>query len=293
MTEENQQFSEEAIRRFLLGKLSQPELAAFEQSLVTNDELSERVRLAELELSDDYVANRLSESERQGFAAGFLLTADRQWQLNVSRALQQKLSAPTRVRMHKSILARFVSLFDVRAHAWKYAFAALILMLLLGTALLLKREQLRIAGGPPSSRSPAPKLTGTPTTQPMHHVPNSAPPTHAEQSPALPLHEGLTPSVVLNANTPLEAAPVIRTSGDVLTLELRLDQPLAGCYDVHVMTTSGESVFIENAIKRTEADTLGFDVPASAIESGDFQIVLMRADSEPKQRAGTYYLRVR
>ena len=286
-------YSDETIRRFLLGALSGTEQASFEQSLFTNDELEERVRLAELELSDDYAAGRLSTPERDLFEAGFLLTADRQQQLNVSRAMQQTLSFQSPARVDQSVMARVVNVFDLRRHAWKYAFAALILMLLLGAAILVTKQRLRITQRHTSPTPVTPKPSATVVPQPAHHAPNSGSPSHTEQPPALPLHEGLTPSVVLNSNTPLEAAPLIRTSGEVVTIELRLDAPLADFYDVKVMTTAGESVFITNGIKRTESETLGVSVPGSAIESGDFQIVLLRADGDSQPNAGTYFFRVK
>jgi len=286
-------YSDETIRRFLLGTLSATEQAGFEQSLLTDDELSERVRLAELELSDEYAAGRLSASERDLFADRFLLTTDRQRQLKVSEALQQTLSFPSPVQVHESILTRVVSVFDLRRHAWKYAFAALILMLLLGAALLVTKQRLQITQRQASPTPVTPKPTASAVPQSAHHAPNSGAPTHTEQPPALPLHEGLTPSVGLNSNTPLEASPLIRTSGDIVTIELRLDAPLADFYDVKVMTTAGESVFITNGIKRTEAETLEVSVPASAIESGDFRIVLVRADGDSQPNAGTYFFRVK
>ena len=284
-------YSDEMIRRFLLGALSETERAGFEQSLFTDDELSERVRLAELELSDEFVAGRLSPAERDLFGAGFLLTDDRQRQLKVSGALQERLSFPSPVQTHESIVARVISVFDPSRHAWKYVFAALILMLLLGVVLLVKKEHRQIT----QRHEPtpvAPKPTASPVPRPAHHSENSSEPTHPEESPALPPHEALTPSVVLNSNTPSEASPVIRTSGDIVTVELRLDPPVVDAYDVQVMTMAGEAVFITNGIKRTELDNLGFAVPASAIERGDFQIVLTRSSGESKNPS-VYYFRVR
>jgi hypothetical protein len=294
MIDPRQKFSDETIRRFLLGGLNASEQASFEQSLFVDDELLERVRLAELELSDDYATDRLSKSERETFGARFLLTADRRRQVDVSRTLQWKFSGRRSATADKSIWARLTNAFDLRAHPWRYALAGLILMLLLGSALLLTRERSRIARRSPFTPSPAaPKPTGAATPVNLHHSPNSPAPAHTEQPPALPLHEGLTPSVLLDSNTPLEAAPVITTTSDVVTLELRLDQPLADYYDVNVMTAAGESVFMTNAIKRTEPNTIGFNVPASAIDPGDFQIALTSVDGESKQSVGIYYFRVR
>src|SRR5215510_5874204 len=94
INETNKQFSDEAIRRFLLGSLDSNEQSLFEQSLFTDDELEDRVRLAELELTDDYATARLSDAEQQLFRQRFLLTTDRQRELSVSQALHDNFATP-------------------------------------------------------------------------------------------------------------------------------------------------------------------------------------------------------
>src|SRR5216110_1364386 len=94
MIENNhQEFSDEAVRRFLLGSLSPTEQSRFEHSLFADEALDERVRLAELELSDDYTANLLGRADRELFRRRFLLTADREKKLEVSRALHRNFAA--------------------------------------------------------------------------------------------------------------------------------------------------------------------------------------------------------
>src|SRR4051794_29745717 len=83
----SQTFSDEAVRRFLLGSLGPTEQSRFEHSLFVDEALDQRVRLAELELADDYSANRLSRADRDRFRQRFLLTADREKKLEVSSAL--------------------------------------------------------------------------------------------------------------------------------------------------------------------------------------------------------------
>src|ERR1043166_5527932 len=137
MIEHNPQtFSDEAVRRFLLGRLNTTEQSLFEHSLFVDETLEERVRLAELEMADDYTANRLSRADRDLFRRRFLLTADREQKLEVSRTLHENFATSVsigRVGFWQSA----VGIFDIRRHAWKYAFATLtLLLLLLGTALL-------------------------------------------------------------------------------------------------------------------------------------------------------------
>jgi hypothetical protein len=285
-------FSDDAIRRFLLGSLNSTDQSLFEHSLFVDDTLEERVRLAELELSDDYTANRLSSAERDLFRQRFLVTVDRERKLEVSRALHENF-APSVSIAGAGFWQSAVGIFDIRRHAWKYAFATLALILLvLATALLVKKDQPRfVYPFKPSNAGPKPSATSTPRM--TNHSTNAPAPSHSETSPALPLHEGLTTNIVLDSATPLESAPTISTSGDIVTVQLMLDEPLAESYGVSVTTISGESVFSADGLKRTEEKTLGFDVPTGLIKPGDYQVALTRLDGGSKQSAGTYYFRVR
>lgn len=294
MTEDKQQvFSDEAIRRFLLGSLNSNEQSRFEQSLFVDESLEERVRLGELELSDDYTAGRLSRAERELFRLRFLLTAEREKKVAVSKALHDNFAFSPAIPQD-SFWQQANSFFDIRRHAWKYAFAGLVLTLLLaGAALLVKKERSRLVDD--SFRPPrtAPRPSATAMPQPAHHPPNSSVPTHTETSPTLPLHDGLTTSVLLASGTPLDSAPTISASGEVVRVQLILNEPLAESYAVSVTTVAGESVFSADALQRTEEKTLGFDVPAGSIKRGDFQVTLTRLDGDAKQSVETYYFRVR
>jgi len=292
INETRAQFSDEAIRRFLLGRLSSTDQSIFENSLFTDGELEERVRLAELELSDDFAADRLSGAERDLFRQRFLLTAARETNLEVSKALRQNF-AQARFATPSSFRQQINSLFDIRQHAWKYAFATLVLMLvLLATALLLRKEQSRLAEDRSRSRPAAPRPSATAMPQPAHHPSNSSVPAHTETPPDLPPHEGLPTSAVLVLGKPLESAPLISTSGEVITVQLELGQPLAEYYDVNLTTISGESVFSANSLRRAN-EMVVCDVPTNVLRPGDFQVVLTRIDGESKQSAGIYYFRIR
>jgi hypothetical protein len=292
MSEDRQPaFSDEAVRRFLLGSLNTTEQSRFEHSLFVDEALEERVRLTELELADDYTANRLSRADRDLFRQRFLLTADRERQLEVSRSLHRNFAASVSID-GPGFWQSAVGSFDVRRHAWKYAFATLaLLLLLLGTALLIKKENSHLVNRDAPRVSPRPTATAAP--QPAHHPTDSSAPRHNEASPALPLHEGLTTSLMLDSGTALESAPTISASGDLITVQLMLNEPLADSYEVNVANISGEPVFSAEGLKRTEDKTLGFDLPTSSIKPGDFRVTLTRLDGESKQTVGTYYFRVR
>lgn len=291
MIDNNQQpISDEMIRRFLLGELTGGDQSHFEEQLFTDEDLSARVRLAELELCDEYASERVSTREQQIFRERFLLTADRKQALEVSAALGNRFRAKT---TEHSVTQRIRNLININQAVWRYAFAGLILIIVLAAALLLTKDHHPRIAVPVFPQHVVPRPTATATPQYSNHSHNSAAPSHNEQSPELPLHDSLTPSVVLTTNNPIDSSPVITNANrDFVRLEIVLDQPAAEFYDVNVTTLAGESVFSANAIKRAE-DKLVLEVPANAINSGDYQVSLTRSDDEAKQSAGIYYFRVR
>src|SRR5438477_13138426 len=88
-------FSDDAIRRFLLGELTVTEQTAFENRLVADDELEARVRLSELGLADDYVQQRLTRPESLRVQECFLVTRNRQDIAAVSQALRDRFTPAT------------------------------------------------------------------------------------------------------------------------------------------------------------------------------------------------------
>ena len=282
------EFSDETIRSFLLGELTGGDQSHFEERLFADEDLAERVRLAELELCDEYASKPVSDQEQQIFRERFLLTPDRKQALEVSRALGDRFTVKT---TEHSVIQRITNLININQPVWRYGFAALILLIVLATVLLVTKDNSRITQWIPQRVPPKPNATATPRI--THHSTNAPAPAHNEQSPELPLHDSLTPSVVLTANNPIDSSPVITSANrDVVRFEIILDHPAAESYDVNVAMLSGESVFSVNEIKRAE-DKLVLDVPASAINSGDYQVLLTRSDDEAKQSAGIYYFRVR
>src|SRR2546423_14530884 len=88
-------FSNDAIRRFLLGELTVTEQTAFENRLVADDELEARVRLSELGLADDYVRQSLTRAESLRVQERFLVTRDRLHMTAVSQALGDRFTPAT------------------------------------------------------------------------------------------------------------------------------------------------------------------------------------------------------
>ena len=79
--------SQREIRDYLLGGLPQDAQRRVEERLLTEEAFMDELTLAEEELIDDYVGERLSARERADFERHFLSTEERRRQLRFARAL--------------------------------------------------------------------------------------------------------------------------------------------------------------------------------------------------------------
>src|SRR5215510_10398793 len=182
MLNHHPEFSEEEVRQFLLTTLGSEKQHAFESSLLANEQLERRVRLAEFELCDDYAARKLTRSDAKLFESSFLITNDRKVKLRVSRALHDQLRATEVTSSRSSFLAELASSFNLRPTSWRVGFAALVFLLLLGAAwLVIKKEpQIKHAiteriGGRGISPQRGPSEANHPTNRsmPEHQNPSS------------------------------------------------------------------------------------------------------------------------
>jgi anti-sigma-K factor RskA len=77
------------IRRYLLKDLSDDQQQAIEKRLLTEDDLLEELGIAEDELIDEYLAEKLSEEERERFEQNFLATPERRQKVQFSRSFSR------------------------------------------------------------------------------------------------------------------------------------------------------------------------------------------------------------
>lgn len=80
---------QQRLRRYLLGDLDNAEREGIEQDLLTSDERFEELLFVEDEITDDYLAQRLSPDERRRFDTYFLKPFEHQEKLRFSRALHR------------------------------------------------------------------------------------------------------------------------------------------------------------------------------------------------------------
>ncbi len=289
-----QNFSDDSIRRFLLGQLPASELTPFEEQLFINGDLEARVRLAEFELADDYAFKRLTESETESFRERYLLTTDRNQKLNVSQAIRDRFRSESVSQTNPTVYQRLMPLFDLRRSAWRYTFAALILILILATVFLVTKEPQVVKRLIPERFRSTPHAT--PTPQLMNHSTGASSPAHSEQSPPAAPHD--SPLVVgLNSTSSQEQSPVITQPVDenaVVRFQLSIRESAQGDYRADLLAASGETLVSVDSLKPygPKASAIDFDVPASSLKSGPYQIRLSRVDDPAKQESSQYYFRV-
>lgn len=144
----------ECIRPYLLGLIQQNEQPQIEERLLTDNEFYEELLIAEDELIDEYLAGKLSASDRRNFEAHFLITPEREQKVRFGRALKKyaadkaRQSAPT--PQWWSYPAAFLS---SRKTAASLAFAAAVLLLVVGISwLAVKNPSQQMPGGGASAR---------------------------------------------------------------------------------------------------------------------------------------------
>lgn len=289
------EFSDDAIRRFLLGALAASQQPLFEQQLIVDDDLDARVRRLECDLADDYAFDRLNPVDRKLFEKHYLASPDRERTLLVSSVLRERFGS-ARPPQCATIGERLKSRLSLRQPVLKVAFAILILCVLIATVWLVTKESRRASLFIPV-RTPAAPSPRTPRE--AAHPPNlTAAPTHREDPSPAPAHEpAVVASFVLTPNR-REAATVpivnLRESRpDVARLQLALPTNVSGKYRAELRTDDGQAVFAAESLTTDgSAATIVFDVPAGVLKTGNYQIELTRVNDGSKENVAHYYFLV-
>jgi len=134
------------IRNYLLGILPEERREATEQRFLNDDDFHLEVEIVEEELFDDYLQNKLPETERHLFESYFLASPLRRQRLQFARAFHRKISSKKETALTPVPIRSFT------ARLYPYALAACVLvMAALGTrdyqlSRSLREEQNKAAG---------------------------------------------------------------------------------------------------------------------------------------------------
>ncbi|MGH9904965.1 MAG: hypothetical protein ACRD8U_05185 [Pyrinomonadaceae bacterium] len=300
----SQDFSDDEVRRFLLGQLSADEQPRFEQGLFLDSELEERVRLAEFDLADDYACSRLHAEDRARFEQRFLAGDDRKLKLNVSNVLRDRFAVtPGRVRTTPRFITQLQDLLNFNRPIVKIAFGVVMLLITVGGAWIMIKNESRI-------KDEIKRIVKIRRPQPpnvprdAHHAPNNSAPEHRETPSTMPDHERTTPSptvetLSLSPEVLLESgkAPSINLPAgahDIVRLELAVKSEPSALYQAQLSTIEGQTVITAESLKATEVDgqKIDFDAPVALLKAGDYRITLSRVSDTSNESVVSYYFRV-
>lgn len=280
------QFSDDAVRQFLLGQLREETRATFEFALFFNRSLEQRTRLAELALADEYAQGTLRAKELNAFVKNFPVSAARVRQIEVSMALRERYAATS-----PSVSGQTIASF---AHpVWKWAFATMILIMLFATIWLATKQPRLVQRFVPHRNRPT--AVAMPTPQVAHHAERASEPrTHQDQQTPAPGHEFSSELVVLDSTQTAENARAITLAtvrDKSVHVQLVLSEDAQSSYFAELVNSNGEVVFSEAAVAiDANARRVNFDIPIEQLAAGDFQIRLTRT-SDGKQTS--YFFRVK
>jgi hypothetical protein len=292
-------FTDEAIRRFLLGNLSASEQPLFEQRLMSDVGLDARARLLELELADDYASGHLTTSDRRRFEEKFLVTAARQRKLRVSELLHNRFASSGATELAPRPESdwrakRLWHLFGLERPVWRVTFSAVILLILFGTVLLVIKEPRfaeRITNRIISRRS-APRSA----PREVNHPTNTSSPEHTTTPSPLPPHDSATQSPQIVALLPNSAdvgkIPTVGLTNydkDVVRLKLELTVNHTTPYRAEVLSIDGQSVLVIDRLKGPPFDV---EVPMRSLKGGKYLVRLSDARDVSKREVAIYYFLV-
>jgi len=141
--------SDKLIVRYLLGELPEEQQIEIEDRAFQDKEYLAAITAVENDLIDEYVREELSETERRKFEARFLASAERRKRVEFAKALAKvtaKEAVPKRAEVTpaasswRDSLEAFIRGLNP---VGKFAFAAIVLLMLLGGAWLVT-ETLRL-----------------------------------------------------------------------------------------------------------------------------------------------------
>ena len=309
-SEDSSSFTDEQVRLYLLCRLNEGERVKFEERLLVGDELAQRTRLAELELSDDYAADRLSLADRDFFEKKFLVSEGRRSDLRVSQALHKHAAvvSPEAIQTEKSSwLQRVSALFGFERSPVFATVGSLAMLILIGGAvwLVVRQKQTQEpvvasyenAPSPQPSVSPANQLSPTqpapsPQPSPDKKPPTSPTPPHAQAPPTVATFT-LFPGSLRGSGDLLR---VVVPSGkqDVVRLMLVPEADGKGIYGAQLLSAEGKTILTRARLQITKDNSeprLLLNIPAHQLKVGDYQIRLSRQLDGKIEVIGSYYFR--
>jgi hypothetical protein len=287
---------ETALRRYLLGDLSDVEREAVEREYFADAAIVDRLSEVEDDLIDDYLSDRLSEGERGSFEHHYLTVPRHRTRVAVANALRV---TPSQMSLDARGYSRWSAL-STTVRAWptvaQVAFALALLLVATGGAWLIGWGSGRIVvsllapPGPPMSPTPLPDAAVTPP-------PAAAQPSIARSAPPVIVAVSVSPVHVRSAQ---DAATIVLKPGtDIVRLHLqgeRGESPAVTLRAV-VRSVAGEEIWRGSALTPSGSDPAAvahIDVPAAHLRADVYIVQLLRTTARGQEvERYRYLVRVR
>jgi hypothetical protein len=205
------------IRRYLLNQLTAEEQERIEQRLLTENEVFEELEIAEDELIDDYLSEKLSPAARKTFEENFLGTRDRQQKVQFARSLSRFVRANEKFEKTSVLSTPYLR----TTHNWALPVAAVVAGIVVSAGIFWFSHR----------HTPSPPALATFTL-------TISAPTRGEGPPANKVTVPLNTSVRLLLELPETAKRATRYRLELLT-------PTGQIQTLHTAAQDGKSVFIE------------------------------------------------
>ncbi len=289
------------LQKYLLGTLSEEEEVQVEDRAFADAGYLGVIEAAEADLIDAYVRGELPSADRRRFEARFFLSPQRRSKVEFARALARVAAesdiSPVAVA-RPSAWQAFLEMLRSWNPAMQFAAGMAVLVLVAGTSWLAIRNgamRSQVATLQAEQREAVRREAGLRQQLGERAAPESQkPPATSEHTPLLASLVFL-PNVVRSAGT---VPQMTLTSGAQLAhleiqLEPRDDFPH---FRAELRTRAGEDVLSRANLTRRRTDggyAVAFDVPASALAAGDYELALKGIAGDQTTDIGYYYFRVR
>ena len=285
--------TDDKIKKYFLGELSETEAEGFEENCAQSAELTEQTQLVESELIDAYLREELSAADKKLFESNYLITETRLEKLKFAKAFLNNFKTQTIIEPKVSLWQSLFSSLQLRL-----AFAGIISLLLLGGfifVLLNLQKSGEIVQQQNTSQTPTPKIENqnnqpvlnsanqnlnTNLALPNRNVQNNAntnkptPPPEIKPTPTPETVESapaLASFVLVPGTLRSEGEQFIKIPSKTAKVTLSLNLPKdAGKYQTYkatIQTADGDTIFTASNLK-----TLNLTLSADKLENRTYII---------------------
>jgi len=313
--------SEQNIRQYLLGKLSEPEQVEIEDRAFADQRVLEQILAVEQDLIDDFVSGDIPAESRQDFQQHFLASAERRKKIAFAKALaavvNERPALVIDVAPAPSLRTKLAAFFTRPVTAYSFA-AASLLLLFVGSWLVIDRIRLRseiaqlrtaqesqtaqnrqLEKDLANQRLQNQELMANRGTQPQQ-TPTLEIQPESPQQPTTPTSPvvvalALLPGISRGSNSVPQLA--IAKAVSLVRVQIGIDpQENYRRYRVELRTENGQQVLAQgNLLARvgSHGRSIPLGVPASALRNGRYELALKGiTESGTTEDVGFYYFNV-